>query len=134
MRYLIIANPISGKKKSISLLNELVIPILKQKNIHYKSFLTEFPSHASRIVNQYNFNENDKIIVLGGDGTMHEVINGMLTREDSVNIPIGLLPAGSGNSLLHDLNQLNIQDTLKVILKKTQWKRTLIISISKLTD
>ena len=62
MRYLIIANPISGKKKSTSLLNELVIPILKQKNIHYKSFFTEFPSHASRIVNQYNF--NNKIIAI----------------------------------------------------------------------
>ena len=126
MRYLIIANPISGKKKSISLLNELVIPILQQKNIHYKSFLTEFPSHASRIVNQYNFIENDKIIVLGGDGTMHEVINGMLTREDSANIPIGLLPAGSGNSLLHDLNQLNIKDTLSTILKNNTKKIDLL--------
>ena len=66
MRYLVIANPISGKKKSISLLNELVIPILKQKKINYKSFVTKFPSHARKIVNEYDFNENDKIIVLGG--------------------------------------------------------------------
>ena len=53
--------------------------------------------------------EMDFMLVLGGDGTMHEVINGMLSRNDNTNIPIGLLPTGSGNSLIHDLNQLNIK-------------------------
>ena len=116
MKYLIITNPISGKKKSMKILNEQVIPYLKNQKIDFESFITDYPSHAKEKVHQCKLNEIDNIIVLGGDGTMHEVINGMLSRNDNKNIPIGLLPTGSGNSLIHDLNQLNIQDTLNKIL------------------
>ena len=116
MKYLIITNPISGKKKSINILNKQVIPYLKKKQINFESFITEYPSHARERINICNLDDIDNIIVLGGDGTMHEVINGMLSRDDSKNIPIGLLPTGSGNSLIHDLNQLNIQSTLNTIL------------------
>jgi len=40
---------------------------------------------------------------VGGDGTFHEVVNGVLNRIDGKVIPIGVIPAGSGNSVLHDL-------------------------------
>ena len=121
MKYLIITNPISGKKKSVNILNKLLIPYLEKQKIDYESFITQYSSHAKQKINTCNLNKIDQIIVLGGDGTMHEVINGMLNRNDNKNIPIGLLPTGSGNSLIHDLNQLNIKDTLKKILdNKTQ--------------
>ena len=126
MKYLIITNPISGKKKSINILNEQVIPFLKTKKINFESFITEYSSHAKEKINSYNLNEIDRIIVLGGDGTMHEVINGMLSRPDSRNLPIGLLPTGSGNSLIHDLNQLNIKETLYTILNDDIQKIDLI--------
>ena len=98
MKYLIITNPISGKKKSINILNKQVIPYLKKQQINFESFITEYPFHARERINICNLDDIDNIIVLGGDGTMHEVINGMLSRDDSKNIPIGLLPTGSGNS------------------------------------
>jgi sphingosine kinase len=116
MKYLIIANPISGKRKSISILKNQIIPHLKTQKINFESFITEYPSHAKKKINTYDLNEIERIIVLGGDGTMHEVINGMLSRNDDKNIPIGLLPTGSGNSLIHDLNQLDIKNTLNTIL------------------
>ena len=116
MKYLIITNPISGKKKSVDILNEQVIPYLNRKEVTFKSFITKYACHAKEKINSMNLNEVDRIIVLGGDGTMNEVINGMLHRSDHANIPIGLLPTGSGNSLIHDLNQLDIKNTLKNIL------------------
>ena len=116
MKYLIITNPISGKRKSISILKNQIIPHLKTQKINFESFITEYPSHANKKINTCNLNEIERIIVLGGDGTMHEVINGMLSRNDNKNIPIGLLPTGSGNSLIHDLNQLDIKNTLNTIL------------------
>ena len=116
MKYLIITNPISGKRKSISILKNQIIPHLKTQKINFESFITEYPSHANKKINTCDLNEIERIIVLGGDGTMHEVINGMLSRNDNKNIPIGLLPTGSGNSLIHDLNQLDIKNTLNTIL------------------
>ena len=116
MKYLIITNPISGKRKSVSILKNQIIPHLKKQKINFESFITKYPSHAKEKINTYNLNDIERIIVLGGDGTMHEVINGMLSRNDNKNIPIGLLPTGSGNSLIHDLNQLNLKNTLNTIL------------------
>lgn len=42
---------------------------------------------------------HDLILAAGGDGTYHEVINGM--RQSAV--PLGILPMGTGNSLVHEL-------------------------------
>ena len=75
MKYLIITNPISGKKKSMKILNEQVIPYFQNQKIDFESFITDYPSHAKEKVHQCKLNEIDNIIVLGGDGTMHEVIN-----------------------------------------------------------
>ena len=49
----------------------------------------------------------ESLCLMGGDGTMHEAINGMYTRKDNKRIPIGLIPAGTGNSLMHDFNCLD---------------------------
>jgi sphingosine kinase len=47
--------------------------------------------------------EYDAIIAVGGDGTIHEVFNGMLSRQDKKTLPIGLIPNGSGNDLCKSL-------------------------------
>ena len=43
----------------------------------------------------------------GGDGTLSEVINGVMKREDSLKFPIGLITGGTGNSFMHDLKCLD---------------------------
>ena len=43
------------------------------------------------------------MVAVGGDGTIHEVINGMLMRPDGLQIPIGMLPNGSGNDTVGGL-------------------------------
>lgn len=37
------------------------------------------------------------IIVAAGDGTINDVVNGMVLREDQQMVPIGMVPFGSGN-------------------------------------
>jgi diacylglycerol kinase family enzyme len=37
----------------------------------------------------------DGIVVVGGDGTINEVLNGMLARVDGMKLPIGLIPQGT---------------------------------------
>lgn len=36
------------------------------------------------------------IFVCGGDGTIHEVVNGLMYREDGLQIPLAFFPNGSG--------------------------------------
>jgi len=114
---LIITNPKSGLEKSKKILDSIVIPKLESKKINYKNLFTKNQFHAVELIENEKINDFDFILVLGGDGTMHEVINGMLNRNDNVNIPIGLLPTGSGNSLLHDIGDINIVESLDTILQ-----------------
>ena len=37
------------------------------------------------------------LVAVGGDGTHHEVINGMLHRTDKKKIPVAFIPNGTGN-------------------------------------
>ena len=57
------------------------------------------------------------MIIVGGDGTIHKTVNGMLQRPDGLTLPIGLLPNGSGNDTCRGLSYSTVQDGLKHILK-----------------
>ncbi len=133
MNYIVIINPNSGKKKSAYIFKKIIGPYLKSKKHNFEFYITEYHSHASKIIQNLDFNNKDAILVLGGDGTMHEVINGMLNRKDNAKIPIGNLPTGSGNSLLHDLGKYSVIDTLNKILKH-KIKKIDILEVSTLTQ
>jgi diacylglycerol kinase family enzyme len=54
---------------------------------------------------------------VGGDGTLHEVINGLLNRKDKQKIPIGFIPNGTGNDLVACFGVKTAQEALKFVLK-----------------
>ena len=117
MNFLTIINPNSGKKKSVSVFKNILKPSLELNSINYRTKTTTHFGHAEQIIESIDLLNFNAILVLGGDGTMHEVINGLLKREDGVNLPIGNIPTGSGNSLLYDLGKFDIKDTINIILK-----------------
>ena len=59
------------------------------------------------------------VVAAGGDGTYHEVINGMLARDDKKKIPVALVPNGSGNDLCSALGIMTLEDALENICKRT---------------
>ncbi|WP_449537293.1 diacylglycerol/lipid kinase family protein [Ferdinandcohnia sp. Marseille-Q9671] len=70
---------------------------LEQKNINYRSFFTKHPKHAEELARQIGsmFDEKlEAVIAVGGDGTIHEVVNGIV---DYPEVKVGYIPAGSGN-------------------------------------
>lgn len=130
MNYFIIINPNSGTKNSIHVFNSIVAPELKKRGHTFDSHFTEYQHHAEEIISKANLKDIDGILILGGDGTMHEAVNGLLKRDEIRDIPIGLLPAGSGNSLLHDIGKFDIKTTLNKILNHN----TQTIDILKITS
>ena len=104
MKYFIIINPNSGIKKSVNIFNSIISPELNKRGHTIKFKITDHQYHAKKIIQKINLKNKDAILVLGGDGTMHEVINGMLNRSDGDTLPIGLVTGGTGNSFMHDLN------------------------------
>ena len=57
--------------------------------------------HAWKLAEgEIDFSQYSAIVAVGGDGTLHEVINGMLQRADGQRLPISFIPNGSGNDLV----------------------------------
>ncbi len=94
----IIINPKSGKKKFRQQRKYLFLA-LKHAGIEFDYRLTRFAGHASKIARYFIEKNYKNILVLGGDGTMSEVINGIFSAEteDTSSLKIALIPRGTGN-------------------------------------
>jgi len=115
-KYYLIVNPHGGTKKGLAIL-EKVKPVFKEAGAELEIKETRYAGHARIMANTLDFKDYDGFCVVGGDGTMHEVVNGMLSREDGKKIPIGLITAGTGNSFMRDLNCLDPVVAAKRIVK-----------------
>lgn len=90
MKIAVIINPESGKGNGRKFLEKLNNSYVKNSRIEY--FLTERPLHAIELGQKVS--NYDRIIICGGDGTLHEVINGLDLNSNPI---LGIIPIGSGN-------------------------------------
>lgn len=94
----IIANPVSGAGK-VATLWPAVETILQELGFSYTIHFTKAPGHAAQLADDAILNGKRFILGIGGDGTNHEIVNGILsqTHTPSTDIHYALLPAGTGN-------------------------------------
>ncbi|MFN8255059.1 MAG: diacylglycerol kinase family protein [Bacteroidales bacterium] len=102
MHLLLIFNPHAGGGKAAKKV-DLVTGLLKSKGIEFELVLTKYKSHAIEIAAAADLNLYDGIVAAGGDGTFFEVLNGYFRNPLKKEIPLGILPVGTGNSLSHDI-------------------------------
>ena len=120
-KYYLTVNPYGGGKKGPKILKD-VLPLFEQKNIELNIIETEYAGHNKDLANQLNMDGYDGFCCIGGDGTLNEVINGLLTRKDRLKFPIGLITGGTGNSFMHDLDCLDpIEAANKIISDKRRF-------------
>lgn len=76
--------------------------VLKREAIPYKAFETSFEGHATELAHKLCQIDEDKvhIIILGGDGTINEVVNGIT---DFDKVCLGVIPTGTGNDFARNL-------------------------------
>ncbi|SFJ10482.1 lipid kinase, YegS/Rv2252/BmrU family [Halobacillus dabanensis] len=94
--YIVIVNPEAGNGKAQVLFRKIQKDPLYNK-ANCRSFFTEGEGHAEKLARQVVEIHKETItavVVIGGDGTLHEVVNGIINYP---RIPISLIPAGSGN-------------------------------------
>lgn len=88
----IIANKSSGKGNGAKCL-ATITSYLDERAISYNVYETQCTGHGKQLAQELSHNGSDIIVALGGDGTFHEVLNGI----DFEKSRIGLVPAGRGN-------------------------------------
>lgn len=97
----VLVNPMGGLKGSQGIFDEFVKPAFERAGIGIVVITTEYAGHAKVICHTRDFTGIDVVVVIGGDGTFHECVNGLMERMDKAPKPaIGLVPGGSGNSFM----------------------------------
>lgn len=96
----VIYNPVAGAKRKIdvpALIREQQAALNQNLDITLKA--TEGPQHATALALEAVAAGSTRILAAGGDGTLNEVAQGLLGTE----VPMGILPLGSGNGLARHL-------------------------------
>lgn len=102
----VILNPVANKRKAKADYEKYCAPLFHLAGLKVSVVTTESEGQAKDLT---EIMENtDCIVVAGGDGTVHEVITGLLRRNDSniasKRFPIGILPVGKSNRVAYKLN------------------------------
>ncbi|MBQ3545021.1 MAG: YegS/Rv2252/BmrU family lipid kinase [Lachnospiraceae bacterium] len=120
--YYFIVNTKSRSGKSL-LVWKNVRKVLKEANVEFKAYETQYEGHALKLAKDIckKKDEDKSLIIVGGDGTVNEVINGINDNgiEDFDKVKVGLIPAGSGNDFARGLGiSGNETDIIKEILER----------------
>lgn len=97
MRMLIV-NPIAGCGYALKVM-EQVQSVLTARNLPFRVMRTEYPGCAAKLAREAVEMGCEAVYVIGGDGTFSEAARGLAGS----GIPIGLIPAGTGNDFVKTL-------------------------------
>jgi sphingosine kinase len=102
-KLLVLLNPKSGPGKARELFQQRVVPVLAEAEVGFDLYVTKHANYARDFVRTRDIYQWRGVVVVGGDGIVFEVINGLFEREDwqkaVKELSIGVIPCGSGNGL-----------------------------------
>lgn len=119
--YHIIINPASRSGRGARIWTGQIEPELIEKNVAYQAYFSEKAGEVRRLAEQITTEHTDdtdlKLIVLGGDGTVNEALQGIA---DLSKVILGYIPTGSSNDLARDLGiSKDPKQALELILQNT---------------
>jgi diacylglycerol kinase family enzyme len=122
---LVIINPTGGKRNGNKIFDTIVAPQLKSNNIHFRVVITKYAEHAYELVNCIDTNLVRGIIAVGGDGHIHQIVNGLKNHPDKdavIKVTIGCIAAGTGNGIARSLEILDPNVSTKAIIDNVKTK------------
>lgn len=114
MKTAVIVNPVAGRRKSYERWKDLRQRLIDNK-LDFKEFTTSARGMASNLARDIQKAGYSRILVAGGDGTLHEVINGLNIPS---NIEMGVLPTGTGNDFARGLGITHHRDLALNLMTK----------------
>jgi diacylglycerol kinase (ATP) len=115
--WFVIANPTSGNRNFSKRWKEIQ-QLLKNKNLDYSFAFTQFSKHEIELAQNAIQKGFRNIISVGGDGTLHHVVNGVMLQRyvKTSNITIAVIPLGTGNDWIKTYNIPNsIKKAIEII-------------------
>ncbi|HUF49276.1 MAG TPA: diacylglycerol kinase family protein [Longimicrobiales bacterium] len=72
---------------------------LRLRGVDHELILTRAPGDATRLAREAAEQGMDRVVAAGGDGTLHEVVNGVM-QASPARIAVGIIPVGTGNDFV----------------------------------
>jgi diacylglycerol kinase (ATP) len=115
-RFFAIVNPAAGGGRSAKLAGP-ALARLRENGLSVDVIASTGPGHAVGLAREAYSQGYHRFIAVGGDGTAHEILNGVLSGGPAQRrISLGFLPLGTGNSFLRDFTNDGSQASLQAIL------------------
>ena len=115
-KFLAIVNPAAGGGRSAKLAGAQLAR-LKAKGLRVDAIASMAPGHAVQLAREAYDQGYRRFLAVGGDGTAHEIINGIFSREGHTDrVELGFLPLGTGNSFLRDFTDKGAETSLEALL------------------
>ncbi|HEX6972355.1 MAG TPA: diacylglycerol kinase family protein, partial [Limnochordia bacterium] len=126
MRILCIVNPAAGGGRAARRWPALAAG-LAQRGLRVETAVTRAAGEARRIAGRARDGGYRAVVAVGGDGTLHEVINGLLGGGQRPNAlaplpPIGWIPLGTGNDFAHAVGLGGSQRAILDAIAAGNWR------------
>jgi len=120
-KWFLIVNPFAGNKNFKKSWIKIKY-LLKFNNIQYSFAFTQYMKHETILIKEVIKKGYRNIISVGGDGTLHHVVNGIMTQRyiKTSEIKLGIIPLGTGNDWIKTYNIPNsIEKSIDIIKKNS---------------
>lgn len=128
MKTLLILNPKSKNGKGERQFTE-IFDNLKSHSIVYDAIQTEYPGHGVELANEAILKAYDRILTAGGDGTINEIVNGIMLADSRPQL--GIIPNGTCNDFI---KAINIPPSISKACEIIASGKTMVCDIAKLGD
>ena len=116
-----VLNPKAGNGISLKIFQEIEGE-LKSNNVKYTLFKSQGKNDIFNHVISDEVPDCDVICAMGGDGTIHEITDGLMQSGKASDLAFSIIPSGTGNALAQTLGELKPKKAIQKILKGERLK------------
>ena len=129
--WMVIVNPKAGSGRGLKDW-PIISNRMYQSGLHFTCLFTEHKYHAIELTVQAINDGYRNIVAVGGDGTIHEVVNGIFIQKKvpTTEISLAVIPAGTGNDWIR---MYGISKTYSEGVKSLVQKRTVLQDVAKVS-
>ncbi|MBN1949062.1 MAG: diacylglycerol kinase family lipid kinase [Candidatus Cloacimonetes bacterium] len=128
--WLFIVNALAGRGKTGRKLGKLVEQ-LNRFDFDFEIEITKYPKHAIELTREYIRKGYRKLVAVGGDGTVNEVVNGIMLSRREEDVILGIIPEGGGNDFARNFRiSGNIEKDLEILKKEV----TIPVDVGKIEE
>ena len=106
MKYCFVINRFAGKGKYVEELQQNIVKYCGEANVPYDIYLSDHigaaKEYIERLVRERETGEELAVFACGGDGTLCETVNAVMSLEDREGVYVGLVPTGTGNDFVRN--------------------------------